>query len=196
MRPGDATVPDSQLLFQLTRGDENAFRELFRRHERAAYRVALALVQTTWDAEEVVGSAFLELWRRRESVRMVDDSVLPWLFTTISFAAKNQIRGRLRYQRLLRKAPIAGVQSDHADEVARVVDAIRITRDVQDVLAALNARDASVVLLCVVRELSTQQAAVVLGIPEGTVKSRLSRVKGRLRASLREYAPGVEEVEI
>lgn len=193
---GDAVPSDSQLLFQLTRGDEKAFRELFRRHERAAYRVALALVRTTWDAEEVVGNAFLELWRKRESVRIVDDSVLPWLFTTISFAARNQVRGRLRYQRLLRRAPTTGVQHDHADEVARVVDAVRISQDVQDVLATLNARDTAVVLLCIVQELSSQEAAVVLAIPEGTVKSRLSRVKGRLRTSLNQYAPRVGEVEI
>ena len=192
---GDAVTSDSQLLFRLTHGDEKAYRELFRRHERAAYRVALALVQTTWDAEEVVGSAFLELWRKRESVRIVDDSVLPWLFTTISFVAKNQIRGRRRFQRLLRSAPIAEVQRDHADEVARVVDAIRIAHDVQEVLSTLNARDASVVLLCIVQELSTQEVAIVLGVPEGTVKSRLSRVKARLRTRLSKYAPGVGEVE-
>lgn len=192
---GDVGASDGQLLFQLVHGDEGAFRELFRRHERATYRVALALVRTTWDAEEIVGSAFLELWRKRASVRIVDDSVLPWLIATVSFFAKNQIRGRLRYQRLLQRVPSAGVQRDHADEVARVVDAIYIAQDVQEVLGALNTRDSSIVLLCIVQELSVRDAAVALGIPEGTVKSRLSRVKERLRKSLSQYAPGVEGVE-
>ncbi|WP_374976422.1 RNA polymerase sigma factor [Microbacterium trichothecenolyticum] len=186
---------DSQLLFQMCRGDERAYRALFRRHERSSYRVALALVRSTWDAEEVVGTAFFELWRRRESVRIVEESVLPWLLTTVSYAAKNQIRGRLRYQRLLRRVPDAGTQHDHADEVARMVDAITLTRDVETALAALNARDAGIVILCIVQELSYADAAVVLGVPEGTVKSRLSRVKARLRVDLNMHAPGLEGVE-
>jgi RNA polymerase sigma factor (sigma-70 family) len=188
------TPSDAHLLFQVTHGDDRAYRVLFRRHERATYRVALALVRSTWDAEEVVGTAFLELWRKRAAVRLVKDSVLPWLLTTISYAAKNKIRSRLRYQRLLHRVPDAGAQRDHADEVARVVDAISIRKDVQRALSALNARDTSVVLLCVVQELSYAEAALVLNLPEGTVKSRLSRVKARLRQDLSRYAPGMEGV--
>jgi RNA polymerase sigma-70 factor (ECF subfamily) len=194
--PAEDESSDGQLLFQLSRGDERSFRILFRRHERVAYRVALALVESVWDAEEVASSAFFELWRRRDSVRIVDDSVLPWLIRTISFVAKNQVRGRRRYQRLLRKLPASDAQPDHADEVARVVDAIHIANDVQVALRALNARDTSIVLLCIVQGLGPQDAASVLKIPVGTVKSRLHRVKSRLRVSLSDYAPSAEEAAL
>ncbi|KAA9105979.1 RNA polymerase sigma factor [Microbacterium rhizomatis] len=190
---GENDPSDGQLLFQLSRGDERSFRILFRRHERVAYRVALALVDSVWDAEEVASSAFFELWRKRDSVRLVGDSVLPWLIRTVSYVAKNQVRGRRRYQRLLRKLPASDAQPDHADEVARVVDAIYIAQDVQMVLGGLNARDASIVLLCIVQGLGPQEAATVLGIPEGTAKSQLHRVKGRLRVSLRDHSPNAEE---
>ncbi len=186
---------DEELIFRVSGGDEAAYRHLFRRHERAAYRVALLLTHSPWDAEEVVASAFLELWRKRDEVRLVEDSVLPWLLTVVSFVAKNQQRGTVRYRRLLAKAPHSGHSPDHADEVARTVDALRVSAAVQEALAELNARESSIVLLCVVQELTTRDAALALGIPEGTVKSRLSRLKARLRSRLSPYGPMPETAD-
>lgn len=188
----ESPATDGELLFRLSRGDESAYRTLFRRHERTAYRVALLMVRSSWDAEEVVGAAFLELWRKRDRVRIVDGSVLPWLLTVVSFTSKNHLRGSSRYRRLLARVPHVADQPDHADEVARTIDALPMTRAVQDALSQLNARDSSVLLLCIVQELSTQEAAATLGIPEGTVKSRLSRVKGRLRIELSQFGPNPE----
>lgn len=184
---------DGELLFRLSRGDEPAYRLLHDRHQAAVYRVSLVLMRTTWDAEEVAATAFFELWRKRDSVRVVDGSVLPWLLATTSYAAKNSLRSRRRYQRLLNRIPHDGDVPDHADEVARAMDTLKISRDVREALLELHPREASVVILCVVHELPMHEAAVVLGIPEGTVKSRLSRVKARLRGTLQRYAPTAEE---
>jgi RNA polymerase sigma-70 factor (ECF subfamily) len=184
---------DGELLFRLSRGDEPAYRLLHDRHQAAVYRVSLVLMRTTWDAEEVAATAFFELWRKRDSVRVVDGSVLPWLLATTSYAAKNKLRSRRRYQRLLSRIPHDGDVPDHADEVARAMDTLKISLDVREALLELHPRDASVVILCVVHELPMHEAAVVLGIPEGTVKSRLSRVKARLRGTQQRYAPTAEE---
>ncbi|MFJ6678619.1 RNA polymerase sigma factor [Microbacterium sp. NPDC091382] len=184
---------DAALLFRLSRGDADAYRDLFRRHERATYRVALLLTHSAWDAEEVVASSFLELWRKRDKVRLVDNSVLPWLLTVVSFVAKNHLRGTRRYRRLLAKIPHEGIEPDHADEVARTVDALPVAAEVRVALGELNARDAAVLLLCVVQQFSARDASIALAVPEGTVKSRLSRVKARLRTRLSAYAPTAEE---
>lgn len=190
---GSRTPDDGELLFRLSRGDEPAYRLLHNRHQAPVYRVSLVLMRTTWDAEEVAATAFFELWRKRDKVRVVDGSVLPWLLATASFAAKNSLRSRRRYQRLLAKIPQDGDVPDHAEDVALAMDTMKITQSVRDALQQLNSRDSSVVILCVIHELPTAEAAVVLGIPEGTVKSRLSRVKSRLRGALHEYAPSTEE---
>lgn len=187
-----ATPPDGELLFRLSRGDEPAYRMLHNRYQLPVWRMSLVLMRTTWDAEEVAATAFFELWRKREKVRVVDGSVLPWLLATTAFAAKNSLRARRRYQRLLNRIPHDGDVPDHADEVARAMDSLKISNDVRRALLELNQRDASVVILCVIQELPASEAAVVLGIPEGTVKSRLSRVKTRLRGTLHEYAPTTE----
>lgn len=172
---------DSDLLLRLSRGDEDAYRQLFQRHQSRAYAVALSLLRSTWDAEEVVAAAFLELWRKRDRVRIVDGSVLPWLLTVVSFQAKNHRRSTMRYRRLLANLPPVEHSPDHADEVARVVDAAGISKSVRAALAVLKPRDAAVLVLCVVEGLSITEAAIVLRVPEGTVKSRLSRAKARLR---------------
>lgn len=191
--PGSRAPDDGELLFRLSRGDEPALRMLHDRHQGPVYRMSLVLMRTTWDAEEVAATTFFELWRKRDKVRVVEGSVLPWLLATTSFAAKNSLRSRRRYQKLLSRIPRDGDVPDHADEVAQAMDSMRISRSVRDALLELNPRDASVVVLCVIQELPTAEAAVVLGIPEGTVKSRLSRVKTKLRGTLGEYAPATEE---
>nr|WP_279587831.1 RNA polymerase sigma factor [Microbacterium ulmi] len=169
-------------------------RQLIARHERRLYAAALRMTQTSWDAEEVVGAAFLELWRRREHVRIVDQSVLPWLLTVVAYAAKNKLRGQRRYKRLLNHIPSADAFPDHADEVARVVDGKAITQAVRKALAEASAQDASVIVLCIVEEMSIRDAAAVLGIPEGTVKSRLSRAKAKLRDRLGPHQHLIAEV--
>ncbi|WP_144876924.1 RNA polymerase sigma factor [Microbacterium sp. 1.5R] len=189
----ERTPDDGELLFRLSRGDEPAYRMLHERHQAPVFRMSLVLMRTTWDAEEVAATAFFELWRKRDKVRVVEGSVLPWLLATTSYAAKNSLRSRRRYQRLLSRIPRDGDVPDHADEVARAMDFLKISRGVRDALLALNTRDASVLVLCVVHELPASEAAIVLGIPEGTVKSRLSRVKARLRGTLQEYSSTAEE---
>ncbi|KQQ67050.1 hypothetical protein ASF63_07390 [Microbacterium sp. Leaf320] len=184
---------DGELLFRLSRGDEPAYRMLHDRHQMPVFRLSLVLMHTSWDAEEVAATAFFELWRRRDKVRIVDGSVLPWLLATTSFAAKNSLRSRRRYQRLLHRIPHDEDVADHADEVARAMDSLKISESVREALRQLNPREASVVILCIIHELPLAEAAVVLGVPEGTVKSRLSRVKARLRGELHEYAPRPEE---
>ena len=186
---------DGELLFRLSRGDEPAYRLLHDRHQAAVYRLALVLMRSTWDAEEVAATAFFELWRKRDKVRVVDGSVLPWLLATTSYTAKNSQRSSRRYQRLLSRIPHDGDVPDHADEVAHAMDALHISGDVREALRKLPARDASVLILCVIHELPMHEAAVALGIPEGTVKSRLSRVKARLRGALGRYSPTTKEVQ-
>lgn len=191
----EETPSDSVLLFRMIQGDESAYRLLIRRYSVIAYRVALLTTESTADAEEAAASAIFELWRKRAKVRIVEDSIRPWLLKTVSYMAKNQIRGRLRYQQMLRSVRQESDYPDHADEVAQALDGLHVAAEVREALASLDAKHAAVVVLCVVEEMSIREAAVFLAVPEGTVKSRLSRAKVSLRSTLRRYAPGAGGVE-
>lgn len=105
---------DGELLYRLSRGDEPAYRRLHDRHQMPVFRLSLVLMPTSRDAEEVAATAFFELWRKRDKVRVINGSVLPWLLATTSAIAKNGLQARRRYHRLLRRVLHDGDVGDHA----------------------------------------------------------------------------------
>ncbi len=77
-------------------GDGEAFGQVYDAHHQRVYRHALRIVLDRHDAEDVLAAAFLELWRKRASVRVVDGSVLPWLLATATNVGHNHGRTRRR----------------------------------------------------------------------------------------------------
>lgn len=161
-------------------GDGPAFATLYDRHRDRVFGHALRLLRERHDAEDVTAVVFLEAWRKRESVRLVDGSIIGWLLVTTNYAARNHARGARRYRNALSKLPPPPPQADHAPAVDETLDGANRGRQVREAFAKLSKRDQDVITLCVLEELTTAQAAAALGVPEGTVKSRLSRARARL----------------
>lgn len=159
-------------------GDGEAFGRVFDEHRNRVFRHALRLVETVADAEDVTAAAFLELWRRRADVRLVDGSVLPWLLVTATNLARNQRRSTMRYRRLLDRLP----RTEHALDPADYVDVI--SPDLATALRRLSTRDLQLVTLVVVEDVALADAATVLGISPGAAKVRLHRARARLRTHL------------
>lgn len=159
----------------LRHGDNSALARLFDRHEARVFRHASRLLSVREDAKDAMTIAFFELWRRRGSVRLVDGSPLPWLLNTVSNTARNFERSSRRYHLMLGRLP-----DPEPQEPVRA-------RDESGVLAALRRlpeREQSVIVLTVLEGYQEGETARALGIPVGTVKSRLSRAKARLRGEL------------
>ncbi|HEY9309818.1 MAG: sigE 1 [Microbacterium sp.] len=166
---------DAALWGRVRNGDESALGTLFDRHEARLFRHARRLLSSREDAKDAVTIAFFELWRKRETVRLVDGSPLPWLLNTVSHTARNLERSARRYRALLARTPADG---HHPPPAAA---------DETGVLAALRrlpAREQSVVVLTVLEGYPERAAAETLGIPVGTVKSRLARAKAKLREDM------------
>ncbi|AWB89010.1 RNA polymerase sigma factor [Salinibacterium hongtaonis] len=155
-------------------GDGEAFARIFDRHEQRVFRHSLALVPTLDDAKDVVGITFLEAWRKRASVRFVDDSLLPWLLVTAGHSARNVSRSARRYRDLLERVPpgltVETIDDDDGPALSALSELTQPHRDV--------------VTLCVIEGLTEAEAAQMLSVPAGTVKSRLHRAKRRLAAQL------------
>jgi RNA polymerase sigma-70 factor (ECF subfamily) len=154
------------------RGDGEAFGRIFDRRREQVRRQAHRLLDGRLDVEDAVAIVFLEAWRKRSSVRVVDGSVLPWLLVTTMHVARNIRRGRSRYDGLLTRLPAASTAPDPASAVD--------DREVLTAMRKLSLVDQQVLTLCVLEGWSERDAAAALAVAPGTVKSRLHRAKQRL----------------
>jgi len=179
--------PSDEELFQVAdEGAETAFAEVVGRHADAVFNHCLRWMGYDSEAEDVTSMTFFEAWRKRRTVRFVEGSALPWLLVVATNVARNQTRGRRRYERMLAKLPKSESAPDVADEAIRHVDAERKAAKIAACVRTLRRPEQDVVALCDMSGLSYAEAATALGIPIGTVRSRLSRARERLRPMLAE----------
>ncbi|PNE39900.1 RNA polymerase sigma factor [Streptomyces noursei] len=162
-------------------GDRVAFAALFEEYSRAVYNHAFRLTGDWSLAEEVMSETFLEAWRTREEVEPEGGSLRPWLFGIATNKARNANRGVRRRLAFLAQRLSMGSVRDFADESASRIDDGRELEAVRRAMKALRRPEHEVLALCVWSGLDYVQAAQALGVPVGTVRSRLSRARARLR---------------
>jgi RNA polymerase sigma-70 factor (ECF subfamily) len=162
-------------------GDADAFGMIYDLHSDRVFRHAYRILQNQADAEDATAVSFLELWRRRSHVRVVDGSVLPWLLVTATNACRNLDRSRRRYRRLLNELP-HGANGPSAESVA--LEAVTVDTDVAAALRDLSPRDARLLALVALEGYSVTDAAGVLGVSPGAARTRLHRVRATLKRSL------------
>ncbi|MFC4244710.1 RNA polymerase sigma factor [Gryllotalpicola reticulitermitis] len=175
---------DEVLWQQVLCGVETCFAALYVRHRPRILRKALTLTADAAEAEDITAAAFLELWRRRAEVRLVDRSLLPWLYATTRFIALNFDRARRRREIAFAKTPPPEPLPDVATTADESIDGQRQARALDDALSQLGPADLAVVRLCLLDELPLAQAAAALSVPLGTLKSRLHRVRAKLQGML------------
>ncbi|WP_336923132.1 RNA polymerase sigma factor [Aquipuribacter sp. SD81] len=200
---GTEHVSDRELWRRAGEGDGEAFGVLFDRHREPVRAYCARRCGSLDAADDLVSVVFLEAWRRRADVELVHDSVLPWLYGVARRTVQRRTRTTLRHRRLLSRiateqhgatgvpvtAEAAASHADHADGVAARIDDEAELRRLRSALSRLGRRDQEVLLLCVWQQLDTAAAAVALAVPVGTVKSRLSRARARLRHALDDGGP-------
>lgn len=182
----DEHCTDGELWQKVVAGDERAFEAVYERHVAKVYRCCRTQLQSTRNladvearAEEVTSEVFLTAWRRRASIQ-VEDSLAPWLLATAVALCRNNTRTEQRRHRLLTR--IAQVfDRERTSSTAELVAGADAVRHVLGAVNALGPAEAQIADLCIVRDLSTRQAAGILSIAEGTAKSRLHRARAELR---------------
>ncbi|MFB7257785.1 RNA polymerase sigma factor [Streptomyces nojiriensis] len=165
-------------------GDPDAYAELFDSYARTLYNHAFRMTGDWAAAEDVMSAAFMEAWRLRGTVDPEGGSLRPWLLGIATNLARNHCRSNRRYRAAAAAATAAaGAASvpDHAEEVAGRLDDRRQIAATLGQLSALRPPEREVLLLCLGEGLEYAEAARVLGIPVGTVRSRLSRARTKLR---------------
>jgi RNA polymerase sigma factor (sigma-70 family) len=136
----------------------------------------------SWQAaEDLTSVVFLETWRRRRDIKVDGPSVRPWLYGVALGATRNHRRAAARYHAALARIPAPAASPDHAISVAERIDLETAVTAVKRELARLPRREREVVEVCSWLGLTHAEAAKVLDVPIGTVKSRLARAQRKIR---------------
>lgn len=162
-------------------GDREAFAALYEEYARAVYNHAYRLSGDWSTAEEVLSETFLAAWRTRHAVEPEGDSLRPWLLGIATNKARNANRGTGRRLAFLARHTAPEPVADIADATVGRIDDTRRLAAVRQALGGLRRKEREVLVLCVWSGLDYAEAAKALGIPVGTVRSRLSRARTRLR---------------
>jgi RNA polymerase sigma-70 factor (ECF subfamily) len=159
------------------------FAALFDRHHDALYRYVARRVGPDL-AQDVAAAAFEQALRSRARFDLAQPSARPWLLGIATNLLRHHYRSETR--RLQAQARLQRPTStpDHAPAVAARVDADRLAPVLRDALASLSAGERDVLLLHAWADLRYEEIATALRIPVGTVRSRLSRGRARLRERL------------
>jgi RNA polymerase sigma factor (sigma-70 family) len=172
--------PTSQLRARARAGDADAFGAVFDACAKSVYNHAFRLTGDWSAAEEVMAMTFLEAWRSRERIAEDGGSLRPWLLGIATNLARGQRRAAWRQRNALARLAVAGDSPDFADDVSGRLDDVDRIKALHRALAGLPGSELEVLALCVWSGLGYAEAAEALGIPVGTVRSRLSRARAKL----------------
>jgi RNA polymerase sigma factor (sigma-70 family) len=172
---------EPNLRARLRAGDPDAFGMFFDEYAHAVYNLGFRLTADWSAAEEVVSVTFLEAWRLRGRIDPGGEPLRPWLLGIAVNVSRNLARGSRRHEAALSRLMPPPPVPDFAEELAgRLDDAARL-REVGKALGALRRGEREVIALCIWSGLDYAAAASALGVPVGTVRSRLSRARRKLR---------------
>jgi RNA polymerase sigma factor (sigma-70 family) len=189
---------EPNLRARLRAGDRDAFGVLFDEYAHAVYNLGFRLTADWSAAEEVVSLTFLEAWRLRGRIHPGGEPLRPWLLGIAANVSRNLARASRRHQAALSRLPPPPPVPDFADELAGRLDDEARLREAGKALGGLRRGEREVIALCVWAGLDYATAARALGVPVGTVRSRLSRARRKLRKLVpagREPAGGREQVQ-
>ncbi|MEU3776319.1 RNA polymerase sigma factor [Streptomyces sp. NPDC032472] len=160
--------------------DQQLFAEIYDAHAGAVYAHTVRMTSDRVGAEDIVSLTFLEAWRLRDTLEGVV-SHRAWLLGIATNVLRNTRRAARRHQEAVARLPPPEAIPDVADTVvSRITDSAQAAATLA-VLERLRRKDREVLLLCVWSGLSHDEVAEACDVPVGTVRSRLSRARARLR---------------
>jgi RNA polymerase sigma-70 factor (ECF subfamily) len=174
-------------IFRRSIRDPDAFREIFERHAAAVHAYARKRIGTA--SEEILAQTFLTAFEKRTRFDNSYASARPWLLGIATNLIRHHLREEREHLTALRR--IGPERSAAPVEDDARLDAERMKPTLIDALLALSDEDRETFLLLALGQLTYEEVASALGIPIGTVRSRIHRA----RMHLRERVPGWRAID-
>ncbi len=189
-RSPDAGPEDTALVAASQRGDQRAFSELVRRHQRSVHRIAYGLTRNAADADDLAQETFVRAWGAIARFEL-GQPLMPWLARICTNQAYSLFRHRKRrpeqsIEPMIEAGKQWGVDDDPAEHRARSEHDERL----RAAFAELSPEHQAVLALRTLQDASYEEIATALHIPIGTVMSRLSRARAELKRRLDARAGG------
>ena len=178
---------DGELFTRAQRGSQVAYEEIVQRYQDIAFRTAYVITGSAADAEDAAQEGFVKAYRSLATFRTGAEP-RPWLLRIVANEARNRARSAGRRQHLELRLAERFRPGDAAPSPEAAAVAAEDSRRLLDYVNALSDEDRLVIASRYLLELSGEETAAARGIPEGTVKSRLSRALSRLRQRMEEGA--------
>jgi RNA polymerase sigma-70 factor (ECF subfamily) len=168
---------DAQLVRRCREGDDRGFEILVKRYQGPVYHVALRMVRDPEEARDLAQTVFLKIYQHLDGYDPTQ-RFYSWMYRIAIHEALNHLRRHGRTE------PMEGDAASSRPDPERLALDADVSRVVQEALMTLPANERAVVVLRHFAELSYQEIAEIVGVPEKTVKSRLFTGRQRLRERL------------
>jgi RNA polymerase sigma-70 factor (ECF subfamily) len=179
-----AQSSDASLVIAVGRQSIAALEELFRRHGGAVLGLARRVTNDAHRAEDVCQTVFTDLWWVPERYDPERGALRPWLLAQAHRRSVDIVRSETARRRRQERDAALSFPSLVVDDVEAVMDGEVLADEVRRALDRLPAAERDPILLAYYGEHSYRDAATLLGLPEGTVKSRIRSGLARLRRTL------------
>jgi len=177
-----STASDASLVISISRWEEAALAEVYRRHAGAVYGLARRVLTNVQVAEEVVQDIFLRLWSNPQRFDPARGSLRSFLLTQTHGRAVDLLRSessrRLREEREVRQSAVAGYDIEH-----EVWD-LTVAEQLREVVTALPAAERAAIELAYFGGHTYREVATILAEPEGTIKGRIRTGLQRMHGAL------------
>lgn len=189
---GHPAPDDDAAVLARSLSDPEQFAVLFRRHAPVIQRYVTRRIGPQ-PTDDVVAETFLVAFRQRAAYRQDGRDCLPWLYGIATNLIGRYRRSEVAHLRLLARTGVDPVTEPFTDQVDAAVTAGRAKTRLAAALARLPLAQRDALLLVAWAGLSYDQVAAATGVPLGTVQSRISRARRRLRGQLADLDPAGEE---
>jgi RNA polymerase sigma-70 factor, ECF subfamily len=181
----DDAVSDAAALARARAGDRDAFVALVRRHDRGLRALAYRLLGDRERMDDALQEAYVRAFRSLARFRG-DAAFATWVYRI----AYNVCLEELARERRAKDVIALEAAAEPVDPSAELEDSVALRTGLAEALAGLPPQDRAAVLLVDGQGFDYRAAGEILGVPEGTVASRLNRARALLRRALREQDEG------